>query len=61
MIVIIFICILSISINIFQFNSYHKEGKFYTEIFLNDFNSPIRGFDYYIGDKVDPRLKWCYI
>lgn len=51
-IALIFICILPISVKIFQFNkisNYYKEEKFYTEEFQSDFNDLIVGFDYYDG------------
>jgi len=49
---LLFICILLIATNIFQFNkisNYNKQEKLNTEIFQNDFNSLIKSFDLYNG------------
>ena len=52
MIALIIICILSISVNIFQFNkisNYNKQVENYNVMFQNDFNSLIKSFDLYNG------------
>lgn len=49
---LILICLLSVSINMFQFykmSKYKTEEKFYTEVFQNDFNSLDESFDLYNG------------
>jgi hypothetical protein len=52
MIGLILICLLSVSINVFQFhkmNTYKTEEKSYTEMFQNDFDSLDKSFDLYNG------------
>lgn len=52
MIGLIIICLLSVSINVFQFykiNNYKTEKKFYTGMFQKDFDSLDKSFDFYNG------------
>jgi hypothetical protein len=52
MIGLILICLLSVSINVFQFykmNNYKTEEKFYTEMFQDKFDNPDKSFDLYNG------------
>jgi hypothetical protein len=52
MIGLILICLLSLSINVYQFykiNNYKTEEKFYTEMFQNNFDSLDKSFDLYNG------------
>jgi hypothetical protein len=52
MIGLILICLLSVSINVFQFykmNNYKTEEKFYTEMFQDKFDNLDKSFDLYNG------------